>query len=175
MNIYSRSDTQIPHILWYPKFRCRDHNSWTLLWVKRIQSMPSQIISRPILILSSHLCVGFTSDLFPSNSVETNIDSWVGPSEKFQALFIIVPRSTESACTSIQQDIDASECDAQGWFPCISTRKSTQSYTTKFKVASRLDPQFYCSMTWHFEEVYRRAFSCSGLCSSNGRSVTADK
>jgi hypothetical protein len=46
---------------------------WSLSWTRSIQSIPSHPISlRPILLLSTHLHLGFPSGLFPS-AYPTNI------------------------------------------------------------------------------------------------------
>ena len=67
-NRYSASQ-EIPRILWNPRVHYRIHNSPppALSWAISIYSIPPHPTSwRSILILSSHLRLGFPSCLFPS-------------------------------------------------------------------------------------------------------------
>ena len=67
-NRFSASQ-EIPCTLWNPKVHYRIHKCQprALSWATSIQCTPPHPTSRrPILILSSHLCPGFSSGLFPS-------------------------------------------------------------------------------------------------------------
>jgi len=61
------------HILWNPRVHYRIHKS-RQTWPSSIQSITSHPTSwRPILILSSHLCLGLPSGLFPSGFPTKNL------------------------------------------------------------------------------------------------------
>jgi hypothetical protein len=66
-NSHSASQ-EIPRLSWNPKVHCTTARHWSTSWVRWIQSTRSHPISLiQILILFSHLRLGLTSCLFPSD------------------------------------------------------------------------------------------------------------
>ena len=66
---------EIPRILW--NLKVHYHFYLPLFWARSTKSMPPSqpTFWRSILILSSHLCVGLPSSLFPSGFSTKNLDA----------------------------------------------------------------------------------------------------